>query len=56
MDKARFALWVDLQGVAAPVPGDAANEQDLKPIVGLGITSTSDGAGNGTFRARLVTH
>jgi len=53
---AQFALWVDLQGVAAAVPGDSANEKDLKPLVGVGITSTTDGAGNGSFRARLVTH
>jgi hypothetical protein len=52
---AQFALWVDLQGVAAAVPGDAANMADLKPLVGFGVTSTQDGAGNGSFRARLVT-
>jgi Protein of unknown function (DUF3352) len=53
---AQFALWVDLQGVAAAIPGDAGNAKDLKPLVGFGITSTTDGDGNGSFRARLVTH
>jgi hypothetical protein len=51
---ARFALWIDPDSVFNGLRGgDAA---DVKPIAGFGLTATSDGSGNGSFRARLVTH
>jgi hypothetical protein len=50
---ARAAVWVDVQGLVGPFIGNAP--ADLKPIAGFGITSTSDGSGGGSFRARLVT-
>jgi Protein of unknown function (DUF3352) len=54
VDAARFALWVDPQSVYAGLRGGAV-VADLKPIAGFGLTATSDGSGNGSFRARLVT-
>jgi hypothetical protein len=56
VDKARFAFWVDVHGVAAPLLGGDGELTDLKPIAGFGLTATSDGSGNGSFRARLVTN
>jgi hypothetical protein len=50
---ARYAFWIDVQGVVGPFIGSAP--ADLKPIAGFGVTSTSDGKGGGSFRARLVT-
>jgi hypothetical protein len=49
---ARFALWVDPQTVLSGLGRGGA---DLTSIAGFGLTATSDGAGNGSFRARLVT-
>ena len=54
VDGARFALWVDPGSVFAGLRG--ADAADLEPVAGFGLTATSDGAGNGSFRARLVTH
>jgi hypothetical protein len=54
LDGARYALWVDLQGVITPLSG--SDSADLKRIAGLGMTSTSDGTGGGSFRLRLVTN
>ena len=54
VDRARFAVWVDVHGLLAPMLGGGADVPDLKPIAGFGITATSDGSGNGSFRARLV--
>jgi Protein of unknown function (DUF3352) len=51
---ARFALWIDPNGLMRPLSGNSP--ADLKPIAGLGITMTSDGAGNGNMLMRLVTH
>ena len=51
---ARFALWLDVHSLVTPMLGPAGDMPDLKPIAGLGITATSDGSGNGSFRARLV--
>jgi hypothetical protein len=50
---ARYAAWMDVQGLVGPFIGSAP--ADLKPIAGFGVTSTSDGNGGGSFRARLVT-
>jgi hypothetical protein len=52
LDGARFALWADPQSLVSGLQGSVA---DLKPIAGVGLTATSDGSGNGSFRARLVT-
>jgi Protein of unknown function (DUF3352) len=54
VDGARFALWVDPDSVFTGLRG--ADVADLKPIAGFGLTATSDGSGNGSFSARLVTH
>jgi hypothetical protein len=52
---ARFALWVDVQVVLSDLHGSGGDVADLKPVAGFGLTATSDGSGNGSFRARLVT-
>jgi hypothetical protein len=49
---ARFALWVDPQSLASALGHGGA---DLRAVAGFGLTATSDGSGNGSFRARLVT-
>jgi hypothetical protein len=55
VDGARFALWADPQSLLSGLRGSGADLADLKPIAGVGLTATSDGSGNGSFRARLVT-
>jgi Protein of unknown function (DUF3352) len=55
VDGARFAVWIDPQGALSGLGPLSADAAALKPVAGFGLTATSDGSGNGSFRARLVT-
>ena len=55
VDGARFALWIDPQSALSGLGTLSGAADALKPIAGFGLTATSDGSGNGSFRARLVT-
>jgi len=51
---AQVALWADPAAIATSLFGSAAADENLQHVKGVGVTMTSDAAGTGSFRFRLV--
>jgi hypothetical protein len=55
VDGATLALWVDLRNLLDGFMGSDGVDENVAPIVGLGVTATVADNGSATYRLRLVT-